>query len=177
MIKYNSGDNMKNIELKNCPNCHERIGIQDIECPYCKYIDDPKYKKYNEKLAKNKRNKKSNKNDVYKLLLFIPIISYLIYILINLNLAVIIIPLILLNIMCFFAKKVKIFAVMIIEIIVLSFNFINNIYQMFSSDSFEKINIEILIFILGIILVIIPKLIYFFKTKKKKRKKRKNRNE
>ena len=43
------------IELKNCPNCKERIGKHDIECPFCKYIDDPKYKKHNEKLKKSNR--------------------------------------------------------------------------------------------------------------------------
>ena len=46
------------IILKNCPNCKERIGIHDIECPYCKYIDDPKYKKQNEKILNNNKTKK-----------------------------------------------------------------------------------------------------------------------
>lgn len=160
---------MKNIELKNCPNCHERIGMQDIECPYCKYIDDPKYKKYNQKLLKSKKNNNSKKKDIYKLLLFIPVMAYLIYLLIKIDLFMIIIPLILLNIMCFFTKKSSIFWVIIVEIIALSFNFIYNISKISLTDSFK----EIIIFILGIILIIIPKFIYIFKTKKKKRKTRK----
>lgn len=38
------------MKLKNCPNCQQRISINDIECPYCKYIDDKKYQKENNKL-------------------------------------------------------------------------------------------------------------------------------
>lgn len=60
---------MKSIELKNCPNCKERIGKHDIECPYCKYIDDPKYKKHNEKLLNKKKTikkKSTNKNKTTK---------------------------------------------------------------------------------------------------------------
>ena len=54
---------MNEIELKNCPNCNSRIGIHDIECPYCKYIDDIKYQKHNKKLAKKKgKKKKKQKN-------------------------------------------------------------------------------------------------------------------
>ena len=48
------------MELKNCPNCNERISIHDIQCPYCKYIDDKRYKKENDKLKKNKKNVKLN---------------------------------------------------------------------------------------------------------------------
>lgn len=33
------------MDLKNCPNCQQRISINDIECPYCKYIDDKKISK------------------------------------------------------------------------------------------------------------------------------------
>lgn len=158
---------MKNIELKNCPNCHERIGIHDIECPYCKYIDDSKYKKYNQKLLKN--NNKSKKNNINKLILFIPVITYIIYLLIKFNLSMIIIPLILLNIMCFFTKKSSVFWVIIVEIITLLFNFVYNILKISLTDSFN----EIIIFILGIGLIIIPKFIYIFKTKKNKQKTRK----
>lgn len=42
------------MELKNCPNCKERISVKDIQCPYCKYIDDKRYKKENDKLKKKK---------------------------------------------------------------------------------------------------------------------------
>lgn len=53
------------MELKNCPNCKERISINDTKCPYCNYIDDKRYKKENDKLKKqniiNKQNKKKLK--------------------------------------------------------------------------------------------------------------------
>jgi len=164
---------MKNIELKNCPNCHERIGKQDIECPYCKYIDDPKYKKYNEKLMKSKKNIKNKKNNIYKLLLFIPILTYLVYLLFDLDSAKVIIPLILLDVMCFFTKKKLLFVVMLIEVIALSVKFISSISNMFLNDSFKGLGIEIIIFILGVIFIIIPKLIFLIKSKKKRRKTRK----
>lgn len=28
------------MELKDCPNCKKRISVSDIQCPYCKYIDN-----------------------------------------------------------------------------------------------------------------------------------------
>lgn len=158
---------MRDIELKNCPNCHERIGKQDIECPYCKYIDDPKYKKYNANLKK--KNSKKNKNNIYKLLLLIPIVTYLIYLLFDFSLARVIIVLILLNIMCFFAKKTLVFGVMIIETIVLLIKFISRIFNMFLNGAFKGFVIEIIILVIGIIFIIMPKLIYFFKSKKKKK--------
>ena len=34
------------MELKDCPNCKKRISINDIECPYCKHIDDKRIIKY-----------------------------------------------------------------------------------------------------------------------------------
>ena len=52
------------IELKDCPNCKNRISIKDVQCPYCKYIDDPKYKKENDKMLKVNKKKKKKK---YKL--------------------------------------------------------------------------------------------------------------
>ena len=164
---------MKNIELKNCPNCNERIGIHDVECPYCKYIDDPRYKKYNKKIKNNKKKNKDNKNDIYKIILLIPIVTYLIYLLIDVNKYMIIVPLILLNIMCLFVKKSLLFFDIILEIIVLLFNFINNIYHISFANSFDELKIEIVIFILGILFVIVPKFMYLVKSKKKRRKPRK----
>ena len=54
------------MELKNCPNCNERISIHDIQCPYCKYIDDKRYKKENDKLKKNKKTVKLNEKKLKK---------------------------------------------------------------------------------------------------------------
>jgi len=166
---------MKKIELKNCPNCNERIGVQDIECPYCKYIDDPKYKKYNEKLKKNnlKNKTKKKKNNVYKQLLLIPILMYLGYLAFDLSMLKIIIPLILLNILCFFTKKTLVFGVMILEIIVLLFKFISSVHDMYLTNSFKDIKVEIVIFILGILFVVMPKFMYILKSNKKRRKVRK----
>ena len=48
-----------NKELKNCPNCNERISVHDVQCPYCKYIDDKRYKKENDKLKKKKKDSTS----------------------------------------------------------------------------------------------------------------------
>ena len=164
---------MKNIELKNCPNCNERIGIHDVECPYCKYIDDPRYKKYNKKLQNNKKKNKTNKNDIYKMILLIPIVTYLIYLLIDVDKYMIIIPLILLNVMCLFVKKSMLFFDIILEIIVLLFNFINNIYHISLNKSFNELKLEIILLILGIIFIIVPKFMYLVKSKKKRRKPRK----
>lgn len=154
---------MKNIELKNCPNCKERIGKHDIECPYCKYIDDPKYQKHNSKITKNKKRRK--KKDIYKPILIIPIICYLIYMLFNINSLVIILSLVLLNFMCFVVKKDWIFGVILIEVITLIFNFITNI-----KDNFK---LEIIALLLGIVFIIIPKVMYIIKSNKKKVKKKK----
>ena len=100
------GDCMSKSELKNCPNCNERIGIHDVECPYCKYIDDPKYKKHNNKLIKNKiKSKRKKKNDIYKVILIIPIIAYLILLLFKIDYSIILFILMLLNILCMFIKK------------------------------------------------------------------------
>lgn len=159
---------MKNIELKDCPNCHERIGIHDVECPYCKYIDDPKYKKHNEKLKKNKKRKK---NDIYKMILSIPILTYLIYLLLDIKLSYILIPLILLNFMCIFTKKTWILITMVIEVIILLFNFINRIYNIIQNNS-GNLTIEIILFSLGTIFIFIPKIIYITKSKKKRRNKK-----
>jgi len=156
---------MENIELKNCPNCKKRIGSHDVECPYCKYIDDPKYKKYNDKLKNNKKRKTKKNDNKYKIILFIPIISYLIYFVLNVNSFMIILPLILLNIMCFFTKKDWSIGVIFIEIIALILNFINNIMN--------NLKLEIIILLLGIIFIIIPKIIYIIKSNKKKTKKKK----
>ena len=76
---------MKEIELKNCPNCKKRIGIHDIECPFCKYIDDPKYKKHNSKLNKKTNTKKNNKDDIYKIILIMPILMYLASFMLDIN--------------------------------------------------------------------------------------------
>ena len=154
---------MKNIELKNCPNCDNRIGIHDIECPYCKYIDDPKYKKYNDKLLK-KNKRRRNKKMLYKLLLLIPFFAYLFYLLIDIKSFVIILPLVLLNVMSLFTKKDWVFGILCIEIIVLFFRFIENVKGNLIS--------ELLVLIFGVVLLIVPKIIYLIKNKKKKRKKK-----
>lgn len=157
------------IELKNCPNCNERIGKQDVECPYCKYIDDPKYKKYNEKLKRSKINKKkvkNNKNNVYKILLLIPLMSYLGYLIINNFLSLVIISLILLNILCFVMKKIFALYVIIIEIIALLFNFCLNVYDMSLVNSFKGLTMELVTLLFGFVLVIVPKYIYLIKSKK-----------
>ena len=163
------GESMKNIELKNCPNCNSRIGIHDTECPYCKYIDDIKYQKHNKKLAQKKGKKK---NSIYSLILFIPILFYLIHLLFKINSLVIILPLILLNIMCLFVKKENIIWVILVEIIYLIFNLIKSITTI---KIFNNLIIEIILFLLGIIFIIIPKFIYLIKTKKKKRKNNKKK--
>lgn len=156
---------MKDIELKNCPNCNNRIGIHDVECPYCKYIDDPKYKKHNKKVIENSiKSKSKKKTDIYKVMLLIPIVTYLVYLIFKVDRLVIILPLILLNIMCLFTKKDLVLGVTIIEIIVFIFNLVDNI---------KNIKIEIIIFIFGIIFVIMPKVMYITNTKKKKRKSKK----
>lgn len=152
---------MKNIELKNCPNCKKRIGLHDTECPYCKYIDDPKYQRQNNKLSK----KKKKKINIYKVMLIMPIIIYLIYMFININSFIITISLLLLNFMCFVVKKDWIYGVILIEIITLIFNFITNLK--------DNLKLEIIILLLGIIFIIIPKVIYIINNKKKKRKKKK----
>lgn len=54
------------MELKNCPFCGERISIHDIQCPYCKYIDDKKYKKENDKLKTKKKNIKLSEKKLKK---------------------------------------------------------------------------------------------------------------
>ncbi|MCI7241849.1 MAG: hypothetical protein MR550_04820 [Bacilli bacterium] len=55
-----------NKELKNCPNCNERISVHDVQCPYCKYIDDKRYKKENDKLKKKKKDTKLNEKKLKK---------------------------------------------------------------------------------------------------------------
>ena len=157
---------MNNIKLKNCPNCQKRIGIQDIECPFCKYIDDPKYKKYNKNLKKNK------KDNPYKIILFIPIITYLLYLLLNTQKIVILVPIILLSFMCFFVKKTWVFGVIIIEFIIIFLNLINNIYQVFISNSKNNILIDLIIFLLGLLFIITPKIIYLIKVSKKRKRKK-----
>lgn len=57
---------MEEVKLKNCPNCGERINKNDIQCPYCKYIDDKRYKKENDKLLNNNKNKKVKKKNKKK---------------------------------------------------------------------------------------------------------------
>lgn len=54
------------MELKNCPNCKERISINDTKCPYCNYIDDKRYKKENDKLKKRNIENKLNKKKLKK---------------------------------------------------------------------------------------------------------------
>lgn len=155
---------MKKIELKNCPNCKERIGIHDVECPYCKYIDDPKYKNHNKKLKKKKTN---SKNNMYKILLLIPIIFYLVYLLFNVELKIIIISLILLNILCLLVKKKVIFGITIIESIFLVYNFFKNIIDI----KYNNVLINVVILILGLFFIISPKIIYILKTKRKNKRK------
>jgi len=155
---------MKNMELKNCPNCKERIGIHDIECPYCKYIDDPKYKKHNKNLNKKKRK---NKNEIYKILFLMPIIFYLIYLLFNLEFKILLILLILLNIMCLWVKRKMIFVVITIEIMSMLYIFIKNIIELKTNN----ILINLIILILGLFFVISPKIVYIIKTKKKIKRK------
>jgi len=160
---------MKNIELKNCPNCNKRIGTHDIECPYCKYIDDPKYKKHNEKMKKQKKKtKKKKQKNIYKILLLIPIISYLTYLLFNINSLIIIVSLIILNVLCLFTKKIISLYIMIIEIIILVFKFITNFYEMTLVDNYTDLKTQIIKIISGIIFIIIPKGIYILKKVKRK---------
>ena len=154
---------MKNIELKYCPNCKERIGIHDIECPYCKYIDDPKYKKHNNKL----KERKKNKNEVYKLMLLIPIFTYLFYSLFRLDLIKILIPLVLVNLICFKCKKVWIFIILSLELVVLFINFISNLYKIIIDNSHQNLLLQVFIFIFGILFIVIPKIMYLIKIKKK----------
>ena len=161
-----------NIELKTCPNCKKRIGIQDTECPFCKYIDDPKYKKYNEKLKKKKQTKKTKKNDIYKPILLIPTLAYLTYLIFDTSALFLIISLIILNILCLFTKKTFLLYISLIEMLVLIFNLITSIYEMLLANNFKELSIQITIFILGITFIIIPKFIYLAKTKKKKQNKK-----
>lgn len=162
---------VKEIKLKNCPNCKERIGIHDVECPYCKYIDDPKYKKYNSKL-KNKKRKKNNKSksDIYKVLLLIPIISYLIFLMFNVDLLFVVIFLIVLNILCMFLKRIFCLYLIILEVLVLILNLIVNVYDISSSEG--VIN-QIIIFVLGLLFIVFPKYLYILKSKKKVNKNKK----
>jgi len=159
---------MKEIELKNCPNCKQRIGKHDVECPYCKYIDDPKYKKYNSKLKKKTNTKRNNKNDIYKIILIMPILMYLTSFMLDIN-KYLVLSLLLLNILCLFIKKKYVLLAIIIEIISMSYNFITNIIS-----SIDNVKNEIIILLLGLIFIIIPKIIYCFKTKKRKNKKRRS---
>lgn len=156
---------MKEIELKNCPNCNKRIGNHDVECPYCKYIDDPKYKEYNKKLRtkQNKKSKRNNKEDIYKIILLMPILMYLASFMLDIN-KYLVMSLFILNILCLFIKKKYILYAIIIEIIAMSYNFIYNVISL--SDNIKN---EIIILLLGIIFIIIPKIIYCFKTKRKKK--------
>lgn len=165
---------MKKIELKNCPNCHERIGIQDIKCPYCKYIDDPKYKRHNDRLGKNKskKYKYTKKNDVFKIIFLIPIVFYLMYLIYDFNLLKIILPLILLNVLCLFVKKSKIMVVIMLEISLFVFNFIRNIYIMNSNNDFSNIKYEIIIFVFAVLFIVVPKFIYCIKKTKIRKKKK-----
>lgn len=164
---------MKEIKLKNCPNCKERIGIHDVECPYCKYIDDPKYKKYNNKLKNKKRkNNKNNKNEIYKVLLLIPIITYLIYLIINVDYLFVVIFLIALNILCMFLKRMFCLYLIILESLVLVLNLIVNIYDISSSAGVIS---QIIIFILGLLFIVFPKYLYIVKSKKMINKSKKNK--
>lgn len=54
------------MNLKNCPNCKQRISENDIQCPYCKYIDDKRYKKENDKLKKKQLEEKRSKKELKK---------------------------------------------------------------------------------------------------------------
>lgn len=156
---------MKNVELKNCPNCKERIGQHDIECPYCKYIDDPKYKKHNKNLNKKK---KKDKKKIYKILFLIPIIFYLIYLLFNIELKTIVISLILLNIMCLLVKKKIILWVMATEIISIMYIFIKNVID----SKYDSILLNLIILVLCLFFCISPKILYIVKTKKKSKRKK-----
>lgn len=165
---------MKEIKLKNCPNCKERIGIHDVECPYCKYIDDPKYKKYNSKLKNKKRkNNKSNKKEIYKSLLLIPIITYLIYLIINVDYLFVVIFLIALNILCMFLKRMFCLYLIILESLVLILNLIVNVYDISSSAGVIS---QIIIFVLGLLFIVLPKYLYIVKSKKSKGRKIKKMN-
>lgn len=165
---------MKKQELKNCPNCNEKIGVHDIQCPYCKYIDDPKYKKYNEKLKKSKKKPKKKKEEfnLYKILLLIPVLTYLFYLFLLNNLNIIVISLILLNLISLFTKKKYIIILIFIEICTLLVNFITNIYIYFTSVD-KDANIGFIEFVFGIVFLLFPKIIYLLKTIKKKKKIRK----
>lgn len=54
------------MELKSCPNCKKRISINDVQCPYCKYIDDKRYKKENDKLKRKQLEEKRSKKELKK---------------------------------------------------------------------------------------------------------------
>ena len=158
---------MKEIELKNCPNCKERIGVHDIECPYCKYIDDPKYKEYNKKLKiiKTKKRYKKRKDDIYKIILLMPVLMYLSAFLLDVN-KYLVMSLFLLNILCLFIKKKYILYVLVIEIIAMFYNFIYNVISL--SNNIKN---EIVILLLGIIFIVVPKIIYCIKVKRIKKRK------
>jgi len=163
---------MKNVELKNCPNCKKRIGIYDVECPFCNYIDDPKYKKYNEKLMKkNNIKRKNKKRDIYKLLLLIPMVSYLIFLMVNVDYLFVVIFLLLLNILCMFLKRIFCLYLIIIESLVVILNLIVNIYDISSKS--VLIN-QIIIFVLGLLFIVFPKYLYILKSEKMISKSKKN---
>lgn len=165
---------MKKQELKNCPNCNEKIGVHDIQCPYCKYIDDPKYKKYNDKLKKSKKKTKKKKEEfnLYKILLLIPVLTYLFYLFLLSDLNIIVISLIFLNLIGLFLKKKYLIILIFIEICTLLVNFITNIYIYFTSAD-KNVSIGFIEFVFGIIFLLFPKIIYLLKTVKKKKKSRK----
>lgn len=164
---------MREVKLKNCPNCNKRIGFHDVECPFCKYIDDPKYKKHNDKLMKNntskRKNKKDKKKNIYKLLLLIPIISYLIFLMVNVDYLFVVIFLLLLNILCMFFKRIFCLYLIILESLVVILNLVINIYDISSKS--VLIN-QIIIFVLGLLFIVFPKYLYILKSKKKKIKKK-----